>query len=270
MAFIRTSVAPERIGLYGAPNAGKSYAAFSIAKRLQQTKSPSRMFYLDCDNAYYDMIDEFPDLDNVLHHPFNLYEFSEFEEVVKQVLKQVDPDRQDWIVVDRGEPTWEAVQDEYSQTVRGVEIDEWRLQVRANQRKGQDKDKRAGNTGFEWAEIKKMFRKPWTKLITSGCNMLVLFGETSAGSNQGDFATATKEEMDLFGAIGKKPAGGAGARELHHMFRDLIHLRCVSMKSEDYRATAAKARARKVKMDNQPLKDFSMEFLFKVAGWKIG
>lgn len=269
LPFVRPGPAPERVALYGAPNAGKTYAAWSIAKRLQQTNSPARMYYLDCDNSYWDMVDEFPDLENIIHLPFDLYEFSEFEDSVKKALDQADPQRQDWIVVDRGEPTWEAVQDAYSTTVRGVEIDEWRLQVRKNQSRGQDKDKRAGNTGFEWAEIKKMFRKPWTKLITSGCNVMTLFGETSAGSSSGDFATATKEETDMYGAIGKRPAGGAGVRELTHMFRDVIYLRCVSLKKEEFRATAAKARARREKLDNQPVKDMSMEFLFKVAGWKI-
>lgn len=270
MPFIRPGPAPERVALYGAPNAGKTFAAFSIVKRLQQSKSPARMFYLDCDNAYWDMVDEFPDLDNVIHLPFDLYEFSEFEDVVKKALDQCDPQRQDWIVVDRGEPTWEAVQDEYSQAVRGTDIDDWRLQVRARQAKGQDKDKRAGNTGFEWAEIKKMFRKPWTKLITSGCNVMTLFGETAAGSNQGDFATATKEEADMYSAIGKRPSGGAGVRELVHMYRDVLHLRCVSMKREEYKATAAKARARKIKLDNQPVKDISVDLLLKVCGWKMG
>jgi hypothetical protein len=268
VGFERTSEAPERFALYGEPNAGKTYAAFMIAKRLQLTGSPAQMFYLDCDNAYFDMVDEF-ELDNVHHLPFDPDEFEEFEEAVAKAKADAQPKRGDWLVIDRGEPTWEAAQQAYSQAVRGTDIDEWRLQVRARQNKGGDKDKRGGLQGFEWADIKKMYRKPWMRIITSGCNVMGLYGAAKVGTDSGEFSTATKEEVEMYSTIGRRPAGGAGVREMVHAFRDVYFLRCVSLKREEFRITAAKARARKVKLENEPITDFSVQVLLKVNGWRM-
>lgn len=271
MPFVRTSIAPERVALFGSPNAGKSYAAFCIARRLQQSKSPAVIWYLDNDNGYFDLIDtEFPDLTNIQHLPHDAMEFEEFEMVVAKALSNANPKRGDWIVVDRGELIWEAAQDAYTTAVRGVDVDEWRMQVNANQLKGGDKDKRGGQTGFEWALIKKMHRKPWTKLITSGCNVLALYGEKKVGKADGDFATATQEQVDIYGSIGKMPAGGAGVQEIIHMYRDCFNLRCASLNREDYRITAAKARGREVKLENAKITDASIDILLKVCGWKMG
>lgn len=269
MPFVRTSAAPERQFLYGSPGAGKTAAAFSIARKLAVTNSPARMHLVDTDNAYYDMIDEYPEAADVMvpiivDQEEEGREWLELDEAIRKALKDADPNRGDWIVVDRIDPAWEWAQDLYVREVKARSIDDTRAEGRRKVASGEDKNLRAGLQGFEWGEVKTRFRKPITRLTVSGCNIIVTAGESKISS----YTDASGDTKEQFGGLPWAPAGGAGTKLLAHMFRDIFHLRCINLSKGEYVISTAKARARKRKLSNQKISDYSFDVLVKVCGWR--
>lgn len=269
MPFVRPGP-PERVFLFGSPGSGKSSAVFSLARKFATTNTPARIHLVDTDNAYYDMIDEYPEAERIVLPIFvdqgeEGEEWTELAEGMRRALKDADPQRGDWIVVDRVEPGWEWVQDNYSRESKNKAIDELRAEGRKKVESGQDKNLRAGMSGFEWGEVKTRFRKPFSRLITSGCNIIVTAGESKIS----EYTDPSGVAKEAFGGLPWRPAGGAGTLLLAHMFRDIIHLRCINLRQGNFTASAAKARARKVKLSNESVKSFEWTFLVKVAGWRV-
>lgn len=266
MPFQRTGQAPERIMLYGEPNSGKSTAIFNIARKLLSTGSPAKVHLIDTDNAFFDMIDEYPDCEqNVL--PIFVDqgeeggEWDELKEGIARGLKDADAARGDWICVDRADPAWEWVQDSFSREVKQKNIDDLRAEGR---KQGADKNLRAGMSGFEWGEVKSRFRKPYSRLISSGCNVILTAGSTNISS----FTDPSGETSKMFGGLPWAPGGGAGSRLLAHMVRDIIHMRMMNASKGEFVMSAAKWRTRKKRVENEKVGDFSFTFLTRVANWR--
>lgn len=272
MAFVRTSAAPERIFIYGSPGAGKTNSIFSIGRKLASTNTPARIHLIDTDNAYYDMIDEYPEAEGVVLPIFvdqseEGGEWNEMDDAIRKALKDADAARGDWIVVDRAEPSWEWVQDSYAREAKKASIDAVRAEGREKVASGKDKNLRAGLSGFEWGEVKTKFRKPFNRMVVSGCNIIITAGSTKISQ----YTDTTGEKSDQFGGLPWAPAGGAGSMLLAHMFRDAICLRCTDIRKGLYYASTGKARGRKpkAKMDNTPITDFAWDVLVKRFGWRV-
>lgn len=270
MAFTRTSPAPERMFLYGSPGAGKTAAIFSIARMIAFTETPARIHLIDSDNAYFDMIDEFPEADGVVLPIFidqteEGQEWNELTEAIDKALKDSDADRGDWICVDRVDPSWEWVQDNWARRAKKQTVDELRETGREKVESGKDKNLRAGMTGFEWGEVKTKFRKPFNKLMVSGRNIIITAGVT----NIGQYTDPTGAKADTYGGLPWGAAGGAGSLQLAHMVRDTICLRCTDSRKGVYLASTGKPRGRPVKarMENAVIKDFAEDVLVGRFGW---
>lgn len=270
MPFVRASAAPERMMLWGLAGSGKSSAAFSIARKFAATNTPARVHLIDTDNAFYDMIDEYPEAEGIVLPLFvdqseEGQEWNELEDAINKALKDADATRGDWIVVDRAEPSWEWIQDHWARKAKKQSIDELRAEGRDKVASGKDKNLRAGMSGFEWGEVKTKFRKPYNRLMVSGCNIIITTGLTKISQ----YTDTTGEKSDAVGGLPWGPAGGAGSMLLLHMVRDGICLRCTNIKKGEYFASTAKGRGRTKRLDNTPIKDFCHDVLFKQWGWRV-
>lgn len=267
MPFVRTSLAPERIFLYASPGGGKTYATFCIARTIALMEDPARIFLVDTDNAFYDLIGEVPEAEGVIQPIFvdqseEGQEWNELVESIDKALKDSDPKRNDWIVVDRVDPAWEWVQDSYVRAAKKASIDE----VREKARDSKDGNLRAGLTGFEWGETKTKFRKPFNKLMVSGRNIIITAGATSISQ----YTDSSGQKADTYGGLPWAAAGGAGSLQLAHIVRDTICLRCTDSRKGIYLASTGKPRGRPVstRMENVPIKDFAEDVLVARFGWK--
>lgn len=269
MGFVRKSAAPERLLLYGFPGAGKTNSVWTIGRMIAATDSPARIHLIDTDNSYFDMVDEYPDCEGIVL-PLTVdqseegQEWNELDEAIRKALKDADSTRGDWIVVDRVDPSWEWVQDRYARVAMKASIDEVRAEGREKVASGRDKNLRAGLSGFAWGEVKTMFRKPFNRLVVSGCNIIL----TAGASKVSAYTDASGEKSDQFGGLPWIAAGGAGSIQLVHMMRDAICLRCTDIRKGQYFASTAKARGRsaKMKLDNTPIQDFAEDVLVR-WGW---
>lgn len=113
----------ERILVFGGPGTGKSYQALKIA----QFVAPVRVHVIDSEGAYPRLLrTEFPGLENVVLYPVSSW--PEWRQAMETVISEAQEG--EWVVVDRADMAWEAVQEFYTEEVFGDEVGDWFLQAR--------------------------------------------------------------------------------------------------------------------------------------------
>jgi hypothetical protein len=276
--------ARERILAMGAPGAGKTRLWLTIAKKAEQLRSPGTFYVQDTDMATRRMIgeDEFallldrtqfmrwvepanpsqrgryePD-GAVIENPrivvFEPYEWPEYVEAMKICTAKITND--DWLVVDLANPAWDTVQDEYIEHVFKKESLDFYMAHREKNGKGGalDGDK-------DWSVINRMYRD-WSKGIMR-CRGHVFLSTGVKGVQTDGARVDAKEVRVTFGAYGVKPEG---QKHTWHMVHTIIL--AAEFKPGEWTMTTIKDRERE-KMTGKPVKDFVMDYLVPVAGWKL-
>jgi len=233
---------PERILITGGPKMGKTSAYISIAAKC----SDAQMYVLDSDRAMRRMLSKRP-LPNV--HVTEVDDWVDYVENTKIVLARAKPE--DWFVVDFGSGAWDAVQSWYIDKRFGKTPEDYFTAHIAAAKKGNPLE---GDT--DWMAIKKNHRA-WMNMVKKAkCN--IIFTTTARAIGDRDDAN-----MKLtYGPAGIRPEG---EKSLSHDFHTLVVLK--RSRLGEFQMTTVGDRERDL-VENVPVRDFAVDYLLKVAGWR--
>lgn len=246
---------PARILLYGASGTGKTRAPLSIARRLAQSGSPSRMYVLDTDQAWpWKLMDGDPGNVEVLPAT----DWTDLKSGLLKFEKAVTPG--DWLVVDMIGPAWDAVQGHFIREITGLDEDDYFLMQRKELKKGA-RNLSALSGWVDWPVINKMYRTWMNRvlgMVGRGVNLLCT--TTSERVNE---ETDEKVVRDMFAKLGGKPGG---QKHLPHSFNTILRL---GRAGDQWVMTTAKEWREGVAwVERAAVNEFWLSYLVKVAGWK--
>lgn len=240
----------ERILLYGAESTGKTYAWLKVAKWAQKTKSESRFYVIDTDNAVGRMMadDEFANLTNVdWHVPTDWIELLDY---TAAYVDKVGPG--DWLVVDMASWAWEAVQQFYTKMRFGSDLGSFKLQAAVSG--GSPNNPFDGDT--DWSTINSLYREWSGKLVRLQGHLLLTSSARPVSSRD------NADLKDRYQKYGSRPEG---QKHLGHLAHTVVQVTC---QGDTYRMTAVKDRSRE-KMEGVEVSDFCRQYLMGVAGWRL-
>lgn len=251
---------PERILVYGPQGSGKSAKLLDIARRV-----PDAMFRV-IDNDYSQSCSRlletsYSDLKNV--EPIRC-DPDDWEELLARVVEAKRVTGQhDWLSVDSMTPTWQAVQNWYTDTVFDKGIEDYflmkRIQKEGIRSEGGKEKKSLGafDGWMDWPVINKQyFRKLYNELLSvPGHVWLTAEGDSLSKEDDGDV-------LDKFQPFGLKPVG---QKRLGFVPSTVLLLK--KRRVGSYVMTTVKDRGRE-EFEDRELGDFFVDYMKEVAGWK--
>lgn len=272
MARIKVLTSPykfkERILLYGVGGVGKSDAVCSIMRRCPD----AHFWIIDNDLSYsYERAFETDYTDVRDRGNYTLYEIEPDWESSVETLKEIVGERgkvgkanpeTDWLVYDSVSTAWQWVQNYASDMVHGVDVADFMLKVRQQNKEDVGQFQKALNEGMSWPVINKMYQRDFNDYLRRWRGHFVLTAETDAVKTKGNWSD-DKETQDLFAVYGVKPKGQKG---LHHNSATTILM--TKTRVGEYRITTVKNRNRG-EYENYVLGDhgFADDYLEEIAGW---
>lgn len=261
--------ARERILVYGETSSGKTTALLSIAAFHQKRGSDARFYVVSSgDLAYEQMLpaDQYAHLTNVEYS--DCWEFPEWMDAGKGYLEMARKRAKgeasaDWLVVDLYSSLWTVVQDFYIAQVRGESGDDfW---TAAAKRAEGAKSGWALYEDINWQVANKLYREFSQRIIGRWPgHVLAIAAAKPVDKDKGGKVTEADGNIgDWFGRLGEKPAG---QKDMAYEFRDVVQMRRLG--SGMFTMSTAKGREREKVLKGQEHKDFFMDFLVRVAGWK--
>lgn len=238
----------ERILLYGGAGVGKSNAVLATARRL-----PGSQFHIvDNDFSYGRSLEtDYSDIENVTVYDVDSDEWEETLEYNQKAAESCG--RQDFYVFDMSTSSWQAVQAWFTTKVYGVDDADYFTELRMNKTNKQPvqlvNDDR-------WTVIYKQYKKLRRCVLT--CAGHVIW--TAEASKLGDFDN--KEQKTEYGDYLYKPRG---QNSIPHLFHTVLYLQ--KNRVGKWSMTTVKDRGRE-EMTEVEVKDFSMDYLRRIAGWK--
>ena len=245
----------ERILAMGGTGAGKTSGWLSIAYWAHKTKSPAHFYVIDSDAAAARMLvgPKYAELGNVT--VYNAFEWPEIVAATNEIMPKVTAD--DWVVVDFMGPCWDAVQAWYVSEIYGAsDMGEYFMDIRRAKAKGQTAQELEG--WKDYGVINPVYKRWFNQLVHSSPAHLYTTA-TVAGLQERD----DKGVKAIFQAFGIRPVG-----QKHLAFNMHTVLLFAMTKSDEWRVTSVKDREREL-LVNQPITDFTRDYLVKVAGWKM-
>ncbi len=273
----------ERILLYGPLGTGKTSSYLKIAQWLQQTKSPNQVYVIDTDFALKRMLsknEKYRNLTNLHYYECTKWDIVDDNNKEKngrdkrrnkdgatgyvvptteKILSVIQPN--DWFVVDFSDATWSMVQAWFTNKVYGKDIDDhfllMRMEIQKTLKDGQKPKQSAAFSGRgDWPIINKIYFA-WRDriLLQHDFNVVLTAKETDI---EDDDKTKTKK---LFRRFGVKPSG---QKDMAHMMHTVLY----TDKDDGHIITTVKDREN-VYLDQEPISDFVLGYLVKVAGWKL-
>lgn len=258
LTFRSPLTSPERILAYGPQGAGKSAKLLDIARRV-----PDAMFRV-IDNDYSQSCSRlletsYSDLTNV--EPIRC-DPDDWDELLARVREaKAKTEVHDWLSVDSMTPTWQAVQNWFTDRVHGMEIEDYFLKVRIQKENlaGGEKKKSLGTFDgwMDWPVINKQyFRKLYNELLS-------VQGHVWMTAEGADLSKEDEDEtIDRFQPYGMKPGG---QKRLGFVPSTVLLLK--KMRVGTYVMTTVKDRGRE-EMEDRPVSDFFVDYMRGVAGWK--
>lgn len=245
----------ERILVFGPPGSGKSYQALKIARHV----APARVYVVDSDDAYPRLLStEFRDLENVTVYP--VASWPEWREALQDVLERIGPG--EWLVVDRADMAWEAVQEYYIEQVFGEEPGDYFLQARKEfeQLVRSSPEKRPKNLVVlegdkDWQTINRVWKQTWLKIVSPKFPGHLYIVVSSSALERRD----EQELWDEYGWIGRRPSG---QKHIPYQVHTILYF--VRQGSEWYVATV-KDRGRR-SMEREKLVSLPAQYLVRLAG----
>lgn len=259
----------ERLLVAGPQGTGKTRNILKIAARC-----PDDTFWvIDTDDSYPRMMEEglrrgeLPELPNVhiLDVPseeptWASAEFPDFTKALKELRSEVS--RDDWLVMDQGAPTWDAVQDYFTERVFDSNIEEYFLEVRiekekAKKKKGADSKSLGAFEGWmDWPVINKLYRV-LHKEITTWPSHVYMTAEVTQVSKEDD-----RDDRKTFGPYGVKPRG---QKRWPYIVQTV--LLTAKKRAGVYTLTTVKDRERP-ELEDEEFEDFAVDYMMEVAGWQ--
>lgn len=261
--------ARERLLVAGPQGTGKTRNILKVAAAC-----PDNTFHvIDTDDSYPRMMEEglrrgeLPELPNVniLDVPsgeptWASAEFLDYAEAMRELRKDIE--RDDWLVVDQGTPTWDAVQEYFTDKVFDSNIEEYFLEVRIEKQKakkgkgGKDSKSLGAFEGWmDWPVINKLYRV-LHKEITTWPSHVYMTAEVTQMSKED-----SRDDRKTFGPYGVKPKG-------QKRWPYIVQTVLLTAKSRAgvYTLTTVKDRERE-ELEEEEFEDFAEDYLMEVAGW---
>lgn len=243
----------ERVLVFGPAGSGKSQACYDVASTVT-----GRVFAIDNDYSWERMIETDPagggdmalELDDVYH--------DDWKGLIRATENAVEEGgRDDLLVIDSMSPTWQAVQDYFTDEVFGVESDAYFLQVRKQQG-----DKGSSLEAFDgwkdWSVINKLYGRLYRNIARFPGHVM-LTAELEALSGVDD-----RDAKGVFGPYRAKPRG---QKRLAHTVNTIVMLG--KDRAGEFSMTVCKDRGRErdEKIENESWGNFANDFMVGVAGW---
>lgn len=220
-------------------------------------KMPGRLFVLDTDRAAFHICPEI-DEDCVRE----AYEWPEYMEAINHFTDLAQPD--DFLVVDRIDPAYTETQSNYIREVYGKSAAEFYKQWKIKSEGDATGTPLADAFGSNWQVIGKDYHEFITKVLRwPGHVIACCAGEPVRQPDRNNKGGDAPEIRDAFGRFGVKPAG---QKMLGFQFLSVILMNPKS--NNQYSMTAMKQINRPPVLD-VPVKDFVMDYLVNVAGWRL-
>lgn len=243
----------ERTLVYGPAGAGKSQACYDAAKIvngrvivIDNDYSWERMIEVDRDGGGIDM-----DLREVYHD-----DWPGLIEATSDAIKEGG--REDLLVIDSMTPTWQAVQEHFTDEVFGQDMDAYFLEVRKQKGEAGGKNLEAFDGWKDWQVINKMYSRLYRNIARfPGHVMLTAELDVLTGGEENDL-------KGLFGPYRTKPRG---QKRLAHTVNTVV---CVTKtRAQEFKMTVVKDRGRErdEAIVDEVFTDFGRDFLIGVAGW---
>ena len=215
----------ERVLLYGPAGAGKSYAAYSMAKQIE-----GHVFCIDNDYSMQrtmeldppDDVERFT-IDEIFHD-----DWTQLIDALSYAVKMGT--RDDLLIIDSMTPTWQAVQEWYTDEIFGTSIDEFFLAARKDMKGGKSE---TFDGWKDWSVINKVYGKLY-RLIARFPGHVILTAELDKLSGEED-----KDVTGIFGPYRTKPRG---QKRLAHTVNTVAML--TKSRAGEFKLTIVKDRGR--------------------------
>lgn len=252
-----TSRRLERILLMGPWGAGKSWSWVRLAYWLQKTQSPAKIHLLDTDHAYLAQCDAFPGFDDVvLQYETNSWEDynKNTEKALKLCVRGVD-----WLVVDRADTPWRIAQNVFTEKAFGKDlatffVEAKKEQVDSNAKPGYAMDNPYGE---RWGYINKLYDS-WMmdRVLTWPGHMIWCTDVKGLGDREPE---TLKRAFERYGV---RPTG-----------QPLLGLQALTVlnmmpKGDGWAYSSCKDLHRE-RPQNQDINDWVLDYLIRVAKWKL-
>lgn len=252
----------ERILVYGGPGSSKTRSWLTIADLYRKMKSPGTFYHLDTDDAYDANVEEFPALaESGIVVSQYVYDWEMYTEVAKEFAAKAGPD--DWIVTDLFDKGWEEAQNYFSEQVFGVDKGDYFLAARMEMEESKKKNKNLQpfDGWTDWSVIKPLHAQ-WANNVIFRHKAHVYLAATQKPISR---ANDKKDVIDTFGHLGSKP-GGEKSIGVHGVNTVIKFTQKVK---GTWIMDTAKDRGSRDIMDGTVNKNFAMDYLVRLAGWKL-
>lgn len=240
----------ERVLVYGPAGAGKSQACYDVAKIVD-----GRVFVIDNDYSWERMMEVDPQGDSINMELDEVYH-DDWSGLIAATERAVNEGgRDDLLVVDSMTPTWQAVQEHFTDEIFGKDIDAYFLEIR---KQASGKSLEAFDGWKDWQVINKMYSRLYRNIARfPGHVMLTAEMDNLTGSEEGDV-------KGVFGPYRTKPRG---QKRLAHTVNTVVMV--TKSRAQDFAMTVVKDRGREKEeaIVNEEFTDFGADFMVGVAGW---
>lgn len=248
----------ERILLMGPFGAGKSWAWIRLAYWIKTTKSPAKIYLLDTDHAFLAQCDAFDGFEDIVK-PLYTNAWKEYEPNMDAALSLCVPGV-DWLVIDRADTPWRTVQDEFTERVYGKDLATFFIESKAEQVKTDAKQGYAMDNpyGERWGFINKMYDEYMQKRVLRWPGHQLWCTDVKALGDR-----EPEPLKRVYQRYGLRPTG-----------QPLLGLQALTVlamqpkTSESWVYSSIKDLHRE-RPQNEPMKDFVLDYLVKVAKWKL-
>lgn len=261
MPLHKPTPARERIMCYGEYGSGKSYSWVKWAEWMLRTKSSGKVHLLDMDFASARQAEAFVGFEQVVV-PYMVLEWPD----IGAAFAKINPvaTAEDLLVIDHGDTPWQLVQDWYTEQAFGKDAADFFLDF-----------KKAGNTGnpladafgTNWQVINKLYNRDFANnfLRFPGHILMSVKAEPvrRPDPRKQNAPSDSPEILEMFGRAGMKPRG---QNALPFQMLTVLHMTMV--RQGEWRYSTIKDLHREYST-GAPLKDFVVDYLVKVAGWKL-
>lgn len=256
----KTKPARERILLIGSFGAGKSNAWCTIAAWLRRTKSPAKVYVIDTDHAADRLSEGYEDFyNNVVAE--NVWDYNEVLGGLRRFHK-AKPTKEDWLVVDLADKLWKMSQEHYIDEAFGKDAASFFLEYKKGGGAGHAL---SGEYGTNWQIVNQLYNTLMT--LCQRWPGHVMFCTPADPVERPDAKTGKggddKETVAMYGKFSVKPAG---QKALGFQFFTVIWM--IPKGNESWAMTSIKDLNRD-RPQNQPIKDFVMDYLVKIGGWTL-
>lgn len=252
------SKARERILVMGSWGSGKTQAWADIAKVSRETKSNAKFYVIDTDYAAERSLQQYDGWESNVEVAV-VETWDDYVKAGKEFRSKATSD--DWLVIDMLDKAWPAVQASFVEKAFGVEIDEWFLSFKRDNKSGHAL---AGEYGTNWSVINKMYQGFVQEMLRFPGHVIACAKADQVQQPNRDGKGGDSDEIrHAFGKFGLKPGG---QKDTGFLFHTVLLLGEPQPGRWIY--TTIRDRSRE-QMKAKEVKSFAMNYLVQVGGWKL-